>query len=400
MKLVQVPENPLQRYLPIALGIGLLGLALSVVGLFVSGPILFFQSYLFSYLFILELALGSLGVLMLHFLVGGRWGVAIRRVLEASTKTLWLLAILVIPIILGAGYLYPWANADRVAAEPLLQHQAHYLNMTFFIIRAVIYFIIWIFLAWFLERKARDPREFVTSPARSAFQAYNAIGLIVYVVTMTFAATDWLMSIQPSWYSTIFGMQIVVAQALSAFAFSIAIVTLLFPTEPLNNFMTPLTFRDLGAFMLTFVILWVYLAFSQFIIVWEGDLPREVSWYLIRSEGGWGWVGAAVFVFQFIVPFFVLISLRAKRSPAMLISMASMILVTRLVDNFWQVVPPFNTHGFTVTYLHILMAIGMVGLWLAVFLFFLGRTPQPEPVAEEVAPRIQTRPAPPASTTR
>jgi len=353
---------------------GIIGLVVLVLGAFLSGLDQFFQSYLYAYLYWLGITLGSLALALLYGMVGGDWGMVIRQISEAASKTLWLVALLFVPVVFGLRYLYPWARPDLVAADPLLQHKSMYLNIPFTVGRAILYFGVWAFLIWSHVRRssappADDPEE------RRRIQRFSAIGLILYFLTMTFASIDWVMSLQPDWLSSVYGMLIIAGQALSAFAFAIALLPFLVKQEQLAAVITPRHYRDLGALLLTTVMLWAYLGFSQYLIIWYGDLPREVTWYISRTTGGWEWIGLVVILLQFFLPFSILISLRAKQNPRVLAAIASLIIVIRLGDWFWEVAPAFHSQVLRIHWLDIVTPIAIGGLWLAAFFWHLERTP-------------------------
>ena len=353
---------------------GIIGLVVLVLGAFLSGLDQFFQSYLYAYLYWLGITLGSLALALLYGMVGGNWGMVIRQISEAASKTLWLVALLFVPVVFGLRYLYPWARPDLVAADPLLQHKSMYLNIPFTVGRAILYFGVWAFLIWSHVRRssappADDPEE------RRRIQRFSAIGLILYFLTMTFASIDWVMSLQPDWLSSVYGMLIIAGQALSAFAFAIALLPFLVKQEQLAAIITPRHYRDLGALLLTTVMLWAYLGFSQYLIIWYGDLPREVTWYISRTTGGWEWIGLVVILLQFFLPFSILISLRAKQNPRVLAAIASLIIVIRLGDWFWEVAPAFHSQVLRIHWLDIVTPIAIGGLWLAAFFWHLERTP-------------------------
>ena len=353
---------------------GIIGLVVLVLGAFLSGLDQFFQSYLYAYLYWLGITLGSLALALLYGMVGGDWGMVIRQISEAASKTLWLVALLFVPVVFGLRYLYPWARPDLVAADPLLQHKSMYLNIPFTVGRAILYFGVWAFLIWSHVRRssappADDPEE------RRRIQRFSAIGLILYFLTMTFASIDWVMSLQPDWLSSVYGMLIIAGQALSAFAFAIALLPFLVKQEQLAAVITPRHYRDLGALLLTTVMLWAYLGFSQYLIIWYGDLPREVTWYISRTTGGWEWIGLVVILLQFFLPFSILISFRAKQNPRVLAAIASLIIVIRLGDWFWEVAPAFHSQVLRIHWLDIVTPIAIGGLWLAAFSWHLERTP-------------------------
>jgi hypothetical protein len=335
----------------------------------------FFQSYLFAYIFWLGIALGCLSIVMLHNLSGGAWGVIIRRPLESGMKTLPLMALLYIPLLFGLSGLYQWARPEALAGDALLRHKAPYLNVPFFVARAALYFALWTGAAFFLSRwgddndRSADPRLILRQ------RLLSATGLLLYVLTVTFASIDWTMSLEPQWYSTIYGMHFFGGHGLAAFAFIILVTVILAQDAPFAGFVQQAYFRDLGNLLLAFVMLWAYFAYSQWIIVWSGNLPEEISWYLRRNRGGWQWIITALVVFHFIVPFLLLLSRKVKRPAAALCAVAASIVVMRLVDIFWYTAPAFNPGHFTIHWMDIAAPIGLGGVWLAAFLRHLRSRP-------------------------
>jgi hypothetical protein len=393
--------NPLlDRWLRLGAMIGGAALLLFVLGGFLAGWLPFFQAYLFSYMFILELSLGPLLIALVHYLVGGRWGAVIRRPVEAAARTIWLLIPLFIPIVLGLGYLFPWAQPDVVAADYVLQHRTPYLNLPFFLVRAGIYFIVWVFLTVRLTGWSQRP-EYILNPEQvSRFQRYAAFGLILVGLTMSFAAVDWLQSLDPHWYSSIYPLLIIVGQLLGGLALALLFTPTLAARTPLQRHITKNTYRDLGAFLLAFVLVWAYIAFSQYLIIWGANLPHEVTWYLDRS-GQWSIVLLVIIFVQFVLPFLVLLSLAAKRSRRVLVTLSALILLMRLVDYFWQVKPTFSPGIISVHWLDLVAPIALGGLWLAFFAWNLRRTPltlPAQPPLTEEEERALHRGHPPVRT--
>ena len=384
----------LQQRLLIA---GAAGAAVSLVGALLNAR-QFFQSYLMAYMLCLGITLGCLALGMVHQLSGGAWGVLIRRPIGAATRVLPIMTVLFLPILLGMRTLYPWTDANLVAADEVLQHKRLYLNVPFFVARAVFYFAVWNLLtyllnAWSLEQDQNpDPRF-----ARR-MQKLSAVGLLGYGLTITFASFDWLMSLEPHWFSTIYGVLIMGGQALSAMAFMIAALVWLGRRPPLDRIVAPAHFHDLGNLMLAFVMLWAYFSFSQYLIIWAGNLPLEISWYQHRLQTGWRTVGVTLILFHFAVPFVVLLSRTVKRAPELLIKVALGMLVLRLVDLFWLIAPEFHENGLVVHWLDIVLPLSMGALWLAAFVWQLrGRPilPVHDPQFDEALGAIIERGAPP-----
>lgn len=358
-----------------ALVAGVLFLLLFMVGAFLDKT-QFFRSYLVAYLFWIGISLGALAVLLLQHLTGGAWGLVIRRVLEAATRTLPLMAILFIPIILGAHQIYPWTHEEEMTRTPALAEKARlYLNLQFFAGRAILYFGIWLLGAYLLNRWSLEQDRTAERQSTRRMRMISGPGLGILVLTVTFASVDWAMSLNPEWFSTIYGLLFVVAWALSALAFTIAILALLAPREPMSRVVRPNHFQDLGKLMLAFVMLWSYFAFSQFLIVWSGNLPEEIQWYLPRLRGGWGVIALSVVFFHFALPFMLLLSASFKRDAGKLLMLAGLILVMRLLDLFWMIAPEFSHEGFHVSWMDVVAPVGMGGIWLAMFMWQLNKRP-------------------------
>jgi hypothetical protein len=350
----------------IALTAGIVGLLLAAIGLFVA-PEQFFRSYLWSFLFWFGIAMGSLPLLMLYHLVGGAWGFTIRRIIECGTRTLPIFALLFVPIVLGVPRLYEWSHAAVVAENDVLRQKQAYLNIPFWIIRAVFYFGIWLFYSYRLNRLSAIQDETGDARLMTRFQRLSAPGLAVYGLTITFAAFDWAMSLEPQWYSTIYGMLWMVSQALSGLAFAIAILALLSDQEPISRLSLPDNLHDLGNLLLALVMLWAYMSFAQLLIIWSGNLPEEISWYLSRLHNGWQWVAAALITFHFFVPFFLLLARLKKRRVHWIAAIATLVLVMRVVDMYWIITPAFYAERLTFHWLDIFALVGIGGVWLAIY---------------------------------
>ncbi|RPJ55081.1 MAG: hypothetical protein EHM23_27335 [Acidobacteria bacterium] len=368
----EISRADLSRFQRWALIVAGLAIVLSAIGGFLN-PEQFFHSYLYAFLFWLGITLGSVAVLMLHHLVGGLWGFVIQRVLETAARLLPLMALLFIPIILGLPSLYEWTHgeAGEIAA---LRHKSAYLNVPFFLVRAVVYFAIWTLLAYLLARWSRQVDETGNTALVTKMERLSGPGLVIYGVTMTFAAVDWVMSLEPEWYSTIFGMAFLVGQGLSALCFAVIVTWSLADRKPLADVVTRKQFHDLGNLLLAFVMLWAYIAFSQFLIIWSGNIPEEAVWYQHRLHGGWEWVALILITLHFGVPFLVLLQSRAKKRAGILSKIAIGLLVLRLVDLYWIVAPSLHTEGLSLHWLDVVTPAAIGGVWLAAFAWQLKST--------------------------
>jgi hypothetical protein len=324
-----------------------------------------FRSYLVAYHFWLGIGLGSLVILMLQYLTGGTWGLALRRLLESGASTLPLLALLFLPLFLGAGYLFSWTREDQ-------GHRGLYLNLPFFLARAVLYFGCWIAVSYFLNRWSRE--ETAASPTNESsrrFRILSAPGLVLYGITITFASIDWAMSLEPGWASTIYPALVATGQVLTALAFVVIVLALLSRRESVG----PAILGDLGNLLLTFVMFWAYMAISQFLLIWTGNLPEENVWYLRRLQGGWQWVAIGLVGFQFSLPFLLLLSRDVKRNPRTLAAVAGLILAMRFLDVLWWIEPAFGDGVSFYRLLDVLAVAGLGGLWVWWFLWQLQKRP-------------------------
>jgi len=363
---LQLLESDLQRYRTRCLGAGILGLAVSAIGA-VSNSEQFFRSYLQAYLFWLGIALGCLAIAMLHHLSGGAWGLIIRRLLETAARTLPVLAVLFLPIVLGLSSLYEWARPAALAHDKILQHKTLYLNVPFFLTRAVIYFAAWILIARFLSKWSLQQDRTADPSLSRRLELLSGPGLVIYGATMTFASIDWVMSLEAHWFSTIYGLSFMVGQVLGAFAFVIALVIWLSSHKPFSEFISSGHLHDLGKLLLTFVMLWAYMAFSQFLIIYSGNLPEEIPWYLRREDGVWGWVAILLILFHFVLPFLLLLSRDLKRSGGKLLKVALLVVFMRYVELSWLISPTPRSAGGLHLWLDLATMTGVGGLWLAFF---------------------------------
>ena len=328
----------------------------------------FFQSYLIGWTFWTGITIGSLALLMLQHLTGGGWGLVIRRSLEAATRVLPLMAILFVPILLGAHTIYHhWTDPT----EEVVKFKTPYLNLKFFAVRAVVYFAIWGTLAFLLNRWSLEQDRTADNRYTKNMRLLAGPGMVALIFTVTFASIDWYMSLEPEWFSTIYGFIYVAAWSLSALAFVIAVMAGLSREEPMKRIVAPLHFHDLGKLLLALVMLWAYFAFSQYLIIWSGNLPEEIGWYLKRIHGGWGALIITIGILHFAAPFLFLLSRSIKRNPRKLVVIAVVILVMRAVDLLWMLVPAFPDHKWI--WLDAISLLGFGGVWLAFFTWQLGK---------------------------
>jgi hypothetical protein len=352
-----------------ALIVGVAGAVIGGLGV-VLQPEQFMPSWLIGFMFCLGLSLGSFALLMLQHMSGGQWGLVSRRIFEAASRLLPLCALLFVPVAVFAPKLYSWAQPDAVRGDAILQAKAPYLNLTFFIVRAVVYFGVWLLCSTLLNKWSaqQDAGEVgVTEADTRRFRVVSAPGLLIYVILISLAGVDWVMSLTPHWYSTIFGLILVVGQGLSALSFAVAVLAILVAREPMNGLLKASHFHDLGKLMLAFVMLWAYFSFSQFLIIWAGNLPEEIPYYLDRLTGGWKPLSLVLVAGHFALPFCLLLSQDLKKRPQLLARIAWFIVAIRLYDLIWLVAPTFNKGGFPISLANVGIPLALGGLW--VFLF-------------------------------
>jgi hypothetical protein len=347
------------------------GIALILCGIgYALNPTQFLQSYLIGFLLWCGVTLGCMALVMLQFLTGGAWGVMIRRPLEAATRTMPLVALSFLPILLGMRRIYAWTVPGRLTG-----HQAQYLTVNFFIIRTIFYFLVWCTLAFILNRWSLEQDRHPGYSVTRRLQLLAGPGIVLYGFTMTFAGIDWVMSLAPGWYSSIFGMLIVGGQGLGALAFIITIMLLLAQHEPMADLLLPRHFHDLGKLLLAFVMIWAYFAFSQLLIIWAGNLSSEIPWYLHRLNTTWRMVGLFIVIFHFAVPFLLLLSRDLKRNARDLAMVAIGLFAMRWVDLVWMTVPEFHNGGFHISWMDVIVPVALGGIWMGVYFTELQRRP-------------------------
>jgi hypothetical protein len=359
----------------------LVGLVFGVIALVGAWqqPEQFFRAYLLGFLACLGVTMGSMAILMLRHLTKGAWGMVIRRILGAAMRCVPLTALLFVPLLFGLKRLYIWARPlDTIADNHLRQHLQEitktYLSVNGFIVRAIFYFAIWNLLSYFLTKWSAEQDHPPMRDHSARFKALSGPGLIIYGFTITFAAVDWVMSMDPSWISTIFGLSLLIGQVLAALCFAVVVERILFDYKPMSELLKPEQVHDHGKFMLAFIMVWAYFAFSQWLIIWAGNLPEEITWYLRRLNGGWGYVGLFLVLFHFVVPFVFLISRPFKRDITRLVWLAGWLLLMRYVDLFWTIEANFST-AFHLSWLDVVVPIALAGLWLAYFFRNLSSMP-------------------------
>jgi hypothetical protein len=357
-----------------ALTIGLLALAATMAGAFFERTQFFF-SYLFAYLFWLSLSLGCFLVAMIHVLTGGRWGFPTRRFLEAGYMVLPLMLVLFIPIFFGLHDLYPWARPDEVVADEALRQRHAYQNVWGFILRALFFLGVWVWMSQLLRRWSLQQDATTDAlPTRKA-RTLSGPGIVIYGLLGTFAFVDWVMSLEAHWYSTMFAVIIIIGQILVTYSFSIMLLTLFRREEPLVQIVNKAQYHQLGNLLLAFVLFWTYVSFGQLLIVYSGDKPHEVDWYLHRIATSWKLVVAALGLFHFFIPFYLLLFRAVKRHVAPLTTLAAILFVVHIVAIYWLVMPAYHSAGLAISWLDFTAPLGIGGLWLALFLAHLKAVP-------------------------
>jgi hypothetical protein len=365
-----------------SLVIGAIAAVASVAGAFLA-PNSFYSAYLTGFMFWLGLSLGCMAILMLHHLVGGAWSIVIRRILESGMMTLPLMFVLFIPILLNLPKLYFWARPGLTDPKIVEIHDI-YLNFNGILVRYILYFAIWFGMAYFLNRWSTE-QDTIAGQSTLRFRTMSSIGLVIYSLTISFAVIDWVMSLQARWISTIYGLIFIAGEAMSAFCFCVVIESILGKRKPMSEYLTDTEVHDHGKLILAFVMVWTYFNFSQWLIIWAGNLPEEIPWYVRRMNGGWGEVGLFLVLFQFAVPFALLLSRQLKRKAHTLVRLASWIIFMRMVDIFWHVEPGLSVvrggsivalhPTFHVSWLHFTIIAGIGGLWMAYFFHNLRSRP-------------------------
>jgi hypothetical protein len=343
-----------------------LGVVLGGIGFAMSGLERFFQAYLVAYTFWMGIVLGSLALLMVQHLSGGAWGVVLRRPLEAVVRTLPVMAVLFLPIALGMQSIYEWARPEAVN-DPIIQQKTLYLNTPFFLARQVFYFAVWTGIGLLLTKWSTEHDRTGDPALLKKMSVLSGGGLVVYGLTVTFAMVDWTMSVNPHWFSTIWGMLYIGGQGLSAMAFGITVLVMLAQAPPLDKVITHHHLHDLGKLLFAFLMLWAYLSFSQFLIIWSANIPEEIPHYLTRWDQGWQWVSAAIIVLHFILPYSLLLSRDLKRNPRKLRVIATWIICVRLIDFYWHVAPEFNEGALRLSLLDLALPLALGGVFISLF---------------------------------
>lgn len=347
--------------------VGIIGLVLAAVGFFTNRED-FFRAYLPSYIFWFSIVAGALGVLMLQYMTGGEWGLMIRRPLGAAARTMWVMAILFIPILLGLKSIYPWANEEWAKSDPVIRLKLEYLNAGRFTAFAVFYFVCWILWAWrirALSVKFYQDRSPYTDLAR---RRWAGAGLPMIVLTLTFASIDWMMSLEPKWMSAMYGITFFVGCALSAFAMVTFFLSQLAQTEAMTGILKPSHLRDLGNLLLAFVLFYAYTSFSEYLLIWYGNMHEEIPHFIIRQHGVWGVMAAMLVLFHFFLPFFMLLMRAIKDRPQTIAIVTVIIVVMRYIATYWLIAPAWYGENFHYSWINLATLAGIGGIWMFAFI--------------------------------
>ena len=359
----------LRKYQNTSAFMGLVFLALTVAGYFLVSPQQFFRSYLVGFWYWFGVSAACLLILMAQYLTGGAWGLIIRRLLEAGAKTLYVMVFGFVPMLLGRESLYWWTTKEGLA-DKVIHAKELYLNIPFLWGRWVIYAAFFLLMTYLLTKWSREEDETKSTKISARLEAVSGPGVLLFFILMTFCAVDYLMTLEPHWYSTVYGFLTIISWCLTALCLVVATLTLLAKYGPMDHAVTEKHLHDLGKLMLAFTMLWAYLQFSQLLITWSGNLPDEIVWYIKRWNGGYGWVSLVLLVGQFMLPFLMLLSQSIKKNARTITMVAIYIMIIRVVDTFVMVEPNFakvtDVH-FTMSWLDITAPIGFGGLWLGLF---------------------------------
>lgn len=352
-----------------ALVVGIIGILGAAFGAFTDTPE-FFRAWLAPFVYWFLIAAGALAVLCLQYVTGGEWGVLIRRPLGAAARTIPLFILFGLPLIFGLPHIYEWARPEA-AHDVLLHKKALWLNPMGWGIRALVYFALMALWAWRLRRLSVEFAETRSPYTELSRRKWAAAGLLVMVMVLTFTSIDWVMSLEPKWYSSMFGIAFLVGAGLSAFSFVTFFLTTISKTRAMADILKPNHFRDLGNLMLAFTMLWAYTNFSQFLLIWYGNIKEETPYYLKRMHGGWGVMAAILIVFHFFLPFFMLLMRSIKDRPGTIAVVTIILLAMRFVDIYWLVGPAHYGEHFHISWITLFAFLGIGGLWLAAFIWQL-----------------------------
>jgi hypothetical protein len=365
------------RWRTIALGVGGIFTLVILIAALIGTPEQKEQalrSWLLGFIFWGGIGIGCLGILILQYLFRGAWSVIVRRVVEAGSRTLPVILILFLPILAGVGYLYEWAHNPN---DVIVQYRGWYQTPMAFGLRSLLYFALWGVMVYLLNKWGANQDNSANYDESAKWlgtaNAFCGPTMVFFVLVVTFASVDWVMSLDPHWFSTIWGLLYVVGWALSAFCFVVVILASIADQSPMNRILGKKHFHDIGKLMLALVMVWAYFNFSQYLIIWSGNLPEETAWYLTRYKGVWGWIAVILIFFHFAFPFLLLLNRDLKRNSKWLAMVAIFILVLRLIDYFFMIGPSPRTYGtgaewaYHVSWMDFVAPIAVGGIWLWAF---------------------------------
>lgn len=358
----------------LAMGIGIVGIALSGLG-WMLDSVRFYHAWLTAFSFWVSIALGALFFTMLHHLTGAKWSVVVRRISETIMMQLPWMFLAFIPIYLGMHDLYHWTHEEAVANDLLLQNKAGYLNVGFFTARTILYFAVWSAVSIMLYRTSLRQDSRPSEAQLAKMRKVSAGGMLLFALTITFASFDWLMSMEPHWFSTIFGVYFFACSFLASISFLTGICLYLRNKNVLTSIITVEHFHDLGKLMFAFTVFWSYIAFSQYLLIWYGNIPEETYWYLMRWEGSWKYVSLVIIFGHFAIPFTLLLFQGVKRNMMMLKLMAAWLLLVHWLDMYWLVYPSYLEHGAEFGWIEPATMIGLGGIFLWSFWSRLRKNP-------------------------
>ena len=361
---VQFPEN-----LDVSkafYGFGIVGLIASGVGYFLNAEQFFF-SYLTSFTFFTSIGLASLILLMIHHITRSSWGVVVRRIPEAFASNLWIWSIFMIPILLGMHSLYHWAHTDAVSHDPILAGKAAYLNTTFFVIRQFIYFAIWGFLGYRLHKISVKMDQTNDWGLTELLKKLSAPGILIFALTTAFASFDWLMSLDPHWFSTMFGVYFFAMSFQALFPILILMIFWMHRKGILENTIQKSHIYDLGAWFFGFTVFYAYIAFSQLLLIYYANLPEETLWFYHRLDGSWAYISYSLIICRFAIPFIVLLNRDLKHNNKILISVSVLVVFMHITELYWIAMPTLHPHGIAISWLDFATLIGLGGIFMGLF---------------------------------
>lgn len=361
----------LQRWRLVGLMAAIAGGVACAAGWFAT-PERFYSAWLTAFLYWLGMSLGCLSMALLHGLTGGGWGRTLRRVLEAGYQTLPLPLLLFVPLWLGVREIYVWTNVDYVQQHEALVRKAAFLTIPGYRLRSAHYFMAWILSAWIITLLSPDEERALETRRSRRLQQHSGMCMILYCYAMTFASVDWMMSLEPEWYSTMYGLLQLAGQAVAGLSCGVLVVTALREFDPWRRIVTAERLHDIGNLLLAGVMFWAYCAFFQFLVIWQGNLPEENVWYVHRFHRGWQFPALLLLGLHFSVPFLLLLSRKQKRQATHLVRIAALLLVMRYIDLYWTIVPAFAqseslASALTSCWLDLAAFVAMGGAWCALF---------------------------------